>query len=502
MVDLGTLGSGFRASVATDVNNKGMIVGYSDTKRGPVVQRAFAWTAATGMIALGTLGGASSAALGVNDEGQVIGFSDGPLGQEAFVWTAAEGMIGLGTLGGGFSFPAAINNHGQIVGEAGAPDGVRRAFLWTATSGMVDLGTLGEEDAAATAINNAGMVVGTSGLFRAFSWTPLAGMVDLGTFGGNIYPNALNNRGDVVGYGTSSVGIHAFLWTVATGLTNLGSLGGGASVATAINQSGMIAGYSSTSGFDTGRHAFSWTAARGMTDLGTLGGPQSEAVAVNEAGQIVGWSDTAVGRAAVLWNASRTRPQMHVTTPNDPSRWGINTRQRLAWTYDGDAPQLHIEISRDGGALRDSLPVVPRSGGSQNFYWTVTAPNTTNARLRVTAIGDDTADSNDANIRIAPATIEFVLPYSTSVVRFGTPFRLFWKHNLGARVPVAVDVSQDGGSSWRPVTARAETKGSDTSSFRWTVDLLPTNRARLRIRALDGSGASGMSAVFTVRAPR
>jgi hypothetical protein len=87
-------------------------------------------------------------------------------------------------------------------------------------------------------------------------------------------------------------------------------------------------------------------------------------------------------------------------------------------------------------------------------------------------------------------------------VRFGAEFILFWKHNLGARVPVAIDVSADGGSSWRTVTARTETKGSDTSSFRWMVDLLPTNRARLRIRALDGSGATGTSEVFAVSAAK
>ena len=246
-------------------------------------------------------------------------------------------------------------------------------------------------------------------------------------------------------------------------------------------------------------HAFSWTAAGGMIDLGILGDDFAEPTAVNGAGQVVG----SCGGHAVLWQPTAGPSPLHIATPNDPSRWGINTRHRLAWTYDGDAPQLQIDISRDGGALWDALAVVPnRTGGSQTFYWTVTGPSTTNARLRVTAVGDeDATDANDADIRIAPALIEFVLPHGKSVVAFGTEFRVFWKHNLGARVPVALDVSQDGGSSWRPVSARTETKGSTTSSF-WVVDLLPTTGARLRVRALDGSGASGMSEVFTVSAPR
>jgi hypothetical protein len=202
-------------------------------------------------------------------------------------------------------------------------------------------------------------------------------------------------------------------------------------------------------------------------------------------------------RAVILTPAA-----LHISTPNDPSRWGLGTRQRLSWTYQGDAPQVQIDISRDAGNTWDFLSVVPnRSGGSQNFFWTVTGPETPNARLRVAAIGDEEAtDVNDADIRIAGAFIEFVLPHRRTVAALGTPFRIFFKHNIAARRPVAIDVSGDDGTTWRTVTARTETMGSSTSSFRWIVDLLPTTRARLRIRALDGSGAVGLSESFKVGA--
>ena len=112
----------------------------------------------------------------------------------------------------------------------------------------------------------------------------------------------------------------------------------------------------------------------------------------------------------------------------------------------------------------DLIEVVPnKDGPSQNFYWTATGPPALNARLRVTAVGNEQAsDINDADIRIAPAMVEFILPHRKNVLRFGTEFRLFWKHNLGARAPVAIDVSTNGGVSWRPEVARTETKGSDT----------------------------------------
>ena len=357
-----------------------------------------------------------------------------------------------------------INERGDVVGAANIErDGFdeARGFIFDAGGRLTWLGGDAGGFATSTDINDTGMVVGDDTRDAVF-WERADRMVRL--------PPVVDN--------------------------NLRS-----SVALALNNQGLIVGGQTPRGTDPffdRRLGVLWDPPRreGLS-LGTLGFA-SIARDINDRGQIVGTSTVTHGGEshAVMWTLQTA---LHITTPNNSSRWGLGTTQRLAWTYEGDAPQLQIEISRDGGALWDSLAVVPkRSGGSQNFYWTVTGPATTNARLRVTAIGEETAtDVNDANIRIAPATIEFVLPYRKSVVRLGTEFRVFWKHNLGARVPVAVDVSADGGTSWRTL-AESKTKGSTTSSFRWVVDLLPTNRAQLRVRALDASGATGVSELFAV----
>src|SRR5690242_4062888 len=74
--------------------------------------------------------------------------------------TLDSGMQDLGNLGGGYADALGINNLGQVVGFSGLPDGSRHAFLWTATSGMQDLGTLGGNTSGAIGINDAGQVVG------------------------------------------------------------------------------------------------------------------------------------------------------------------------------------------------------------------------------------------------------------------------------------------------------------------------------------------------------
>jgi probable HAF family extracellular repeat protein len=90
----------------------------------------------------------------------------------AFLWQNGV-MTDIGTLGGSSSTAVAINNQGQIVGSSNLPgDTVQHAFLWQAGV-MIDIGTLPETlNSTASGINNKGQVVGFSfdDSFRAFLW--------------------------------------------------------------------------------------------------------------------------------------------------------------------------------------------------------------------------------------------------------------------------------------------------------------------------------------------
>ena len=221
MVDLGTL-PGFTDSVAVAVSD-GLVVGQVESNDRDRIQHAFSWTAAGGMMDLGTLGGNRSAAVAVS-HGQVVGWAktnDGS--QHAFSWTRAGGMMDLGTLPGGSSSEAIAVDNCQVVGWAGTSNGDQHAFSWTQAGGMVDLGTLsGFTDSVAVAVSD-GQAVGyasTSGdPSRAFSWTAAGGMIDLGTLPGfsNSTASAVSD-GQVVGQAETSDGgrRHAVLWTVGS----------------------------------------------------------------------------------------------------------------------------------------------------------------------------------------------------------------------------------------------------------------------------------------------
>jgi probable HAF family extracellular repeat protein len=175
--DLGTLGG--TSSRAWGLNRSGMVVGESTTASGD--RHAFLW--ANGVMRdLGTLGGRQSVALGVNRLGHVIGWSDTagtPSARHGFLWQ--NGVItDLGSLGDGWTQAHAINGAGQIVGESGAGNEFEpfriEAFVWQ-NGVMTSIGLFYNEDTFATAINGNGDVVGygTGGPSGALKWVFDAG---------------------------------------------------------------------------------------------------------------------------------------------------------------------------------------------------------------------------------------------------------------------------------------------------------------------------------------
>ena len=289
----------------------------------------------------------------------------------------------LGTLGGASSSAVALNDHGWVVGQADTATGVSHAFLWRMGK-MIDLGTLRGpfKYSAALAINGRGNVIGTSatagGKSHAFLWRS-GQMVDLGTAGGkfaSVVPVALNERGQVTGTAYAGVpGVsrsRAFLWSGGH-FEELGTLGGESSKATAINARGEVLGTSDVGEPDANgffdQHAFLWSRGK-MRDLGegqfvfdSRGAPLRACGRTGCSGQPLAFNHHgAAARYCIVWS----------------KKWGDQVARPCLWQPNGSVRDLGTLKRGDRGralALNDKGQVVgrtsigPPSGKSNAFLW-------------------------------------------------------------------------------------------------------------------------------------
>jgi probable HAF family extracellular repeat protein len=252
---------------------------------------------------LGTLpGDASSVALGINANGDVVGWSNGSNGTRAFVYRDLDGVVALpGLPNRPRTLARDINDVGDIVGNANAGGtDLGHAVLWSDGS-VTDLGTLGNGPySEALAINNVGQIVGISSQ-HGFLFTPGSGLRDLTPESDQGAATDINDAGQITGYKTALGGYHAFRWH-AEQFLDLGVLAGFAdSFGYAINGIGQVAGHSGTASGNSERFV-RFTDGTGLEDLGGAG-EHNALWGINASGDVVGCRGQSLQRAVRFTDA-------------------------------------------------------------------------------------------------------------------------------------------------------------------------------------------------------
>lgn len=230
---------------------------------------------------------------------------------------------------GGIAEVTGINATGESWGSSslGVYGSYVHATLTDTLLNMRDLGTLGGTLSKAYGGNNLGQVVGlaynANGWMRPFVWTPGAGLVELPTPNSTRgVANAINNRGDVVGYMGGTTAQRPIIWEGGAA-RDLGVVNGTSAEPKAVNNSGIAVGWSHVGG---ARRGVIWTTGGQKVVLGTFGGVNSEATGINDFGIVVGNAETStLNRKQAFWtHVSAAQILIPIVIPGATESWVTN----------------------------------------------------------------------------------------------------------------------------------------------------------------------------------
>lgn len=294
IADVGSFGY----AIVFGMNNAGTVVGATSST--PSTYSAFTWNQVGGLHYLSPLPGYEmSYARGVNDQGQVVGYSSSSGVDRACLWNSGQQAVDIGVLPSGETAPSsraeAINSGGQVVGWCSVGGGSNHAFLWREVSGMDDITpTSTAPHLYAYGINDGGAVVGTSE-GDAFIWDRAAGMSSVGSTAIGI---DINNSGHVLCvYPKGAGGTGAYVWQDGHEIV-LGELPGGvyndSTEALDINNIGVVVGQSNG-------QPFIWNARYRIMALPMFPDlTDGVASAINDNGVIAGTALDAQGNTHIL----------------------------------------------------------------------------------------------------------------------------------------------------------------------------------------------------------
>ncbi|MCC7373458.1 MAG: tandem-95 repeat protein [Verrucomicrobiales bacterium] len=275
LVDLGAL-SILNQSEAHDLNDSGWSVGLARSRASDdahaLLNRGLSGTGVAEDLDANRQG----SAFAVNGVNAITGFMRNNSSRDAFVWRNGVFTSLAPRISGSDSIGYDLNLNGDIVGSFINAAGTRRAFLLPTTGAMIELGMPSgfANGAEALGVSRSGLVAGyslaTDGRGRAMLWNGAA-VVNLG-----VLPNQSPVHDD--------------------------------SRAMAINDAGVVVGFSSPSKEPTSpRRAFLYEAGL-MRGLGTLtNGTFSEAWDINSFGQVVGRADIGTQPKAFLYTSGAMR---------------------------------------------------------------------------------------------------------------------------------------------------------------------------------------------------
>lgn len=326
---------------------------------------------------LGTLGGNQEfpgfdlKELGINDLGQVVGFSHTATGDlQAFVKSPGQDMQALPLSAGTIrSHAAGINHSGLISGWY--EDKYTHACKWE-PGPPYQVSNLDYDNSVwAYGLNDAGYLVGT-GLgsdshYHAYAFLPGGGKKDLGTLSGHITSGArgINKANTIVGFSEDNSSVPTAcvwfysgegVWAAAASLFGVAD-----SKAISINTSGQAVGFTNAHALYLSNGVLKGVLQSPGKELQYLEGPDpSHKVLpydINDSGWIVGYTDMFGGERAFLWTSTGGLQDLNNLVVNLPS--GVSLKHAMAVNQRGEIAGYMQKNGVNFSGVFKLTPIIP-----------------------------------------------------------------------------------------------------------------------------------------------
>lgn len=166
-----------------------------------------------------------------------------------------------------------------------------------------------------------------------------------------------------------------------------------------------------------------------------------------------------------------------VTVPNGGDVWPIGAVKAITWAGTGFIGNVKIEVSRNGGS---TWILLNSNAANGTWNWTVTAPATSQARVRVTSVTNPAVtDMSNTNFTVGGGTLTITAPNGGEVWTVGSTRTITWL-STGLIGNVKIELSRTNGSTWSILNAGTQNDGT----FSWVVTAGAAPQARIRITSL------------------
>ncbi len=200
-------------------------------------------------------------------------------------------------------------------------------------------------------------------------------------------------------------------------------------------------------------------------------------------------SDVTDSTVADTSNANfKIRGALTITSPNGTEAFVIGSSRVVTWTKFGSISNAKLEYSMNGGTTFPNVIIGSVPANQLTYTWTVPDSATTQARVRISQVGDATVfDDSDANFTIR-AGFTVTAPVGGEQWAVGSSHDITWITG-GTISNIKLEYSSNGGNSYTTIIGSTP----NNQTYPWVVPDAITTQARVRVSDTNDAQAADIS---------